>query len=146
MSAERGVRAGTNAAGTFLASEIVDSTAAVSQRRGEYHTTTEAVRGYACTARIPATLSTASSMATARTRSDRSHGACTRIRPAASDRTVNSDTASVFVVVFGFGDRGRGSLLADTLARLRHHIGNRQSRPFRALLGLPRAPQPQFGG
>ncbi len=44
-SPECGARVGTNSAGMCSATPIADSTAAVSQRCGEYWITTDAVRG-----------------------------------------------------------------------------------------------------
>src|ERR1700754_2971612 len=99
---------------------------------GEYHTTTDAVRGYACTARTPVSVSTASSIATALTASDRSHGTRTRIRPAASDTTVSPTTRSVLVGMLGFGNRGWRDLLADALARLGHYVGDVEPRCLRS--------------
>jgi len=46
-SAERGARTGTNARDTEAAVDTAASTADFSHRVGEYHITTEAVRGYA---------------------------------------------------------------------------------------------------
>ena len=45
MSAERGVRTGTRCRATSAALDIAAITASRSHRFGEYHTTTEAVRG-----------------------------------------------------------------------------------------------------
>ncbi len=73
ISDECGARAGINSAATCAASLIAASTEERSQRLGEYHTTTDPVRGYACTARTPSCLATASSTATARRELQRTH-------------------------------------------------------------------------
>ncbi|AYE95050.1 hypothetical protein C0J29_09900 [Mycobacterium paragordonae] len=63
---EREVRSPVGAAPTDSTLQIAARTAAVSHAPGAYQTTTDAVRGYACTARTPVTLATVSSIAEAR--------------------------------------------------------------------------------
>src|SRR5690348_4176568 len=90
-------------------------------------------------------------MATARRVSPRNQSARNRIRPAASETTVNaaisvSSSLSVFVIVLVVGDRRRRHLLTDAFTGLGHHIGDRQTRGLGTLLGLAHPAQRPGGG
>lgn len=70
------------------------------------------------------------SIATARTASTQNPVACTRIRPAASDRTLSVTSAEEHqwsFVVARADDRHHWNVLSGPLSGLGHHVGDRQS-------------------